>query len=612
VTNPKHLLSKQNKINYVIEFSITKGFLKGSLLENSVLKNLSILYVEDEKELRLVVEENISYFVKDVITAVNGEEGLELFTNRRDEIDLIITDILMPKIDGIEMVKNIRKLDINVPIIFTTAFSDTEYLQKAAGLSVDGYIMKPIDIEELMNAIQKASLKVDNIRLSKELEDTAKKLNILNKNLEAEVEKKAADLKALNIMLEKKNKELSRQLYTDELTGIFNRKALVKDLETAINPFVAIIDIDAFKSINSFYGSEIGNFILIEFAKFLNEIKKESDIRLYRTGSDEFVLLKENATECTIAENFIKEIIKKIKQKVFYHPKIGHEIDIDITIGASSFKKGDCLKNADLALKKAKKERLPYLFYSDKIQIEREFENDIKWTKIVKEAISENRVVLYFQPIVDLNKNIKKYECLVRLIENEEIVPPFFFLEVAKKAKLYPSLTKIIIEKAFEISKDKNIVLTINLSAQDITDEEMVEYIKSKLNEYGVAKNIVFEILESESIYNFDKALKFINDVKQMGAMIAIDDFGSGYSNFSYLLKLKPDFIKIDGSLIKNIDKDDNAYIIVKTIVEFAKKLDIKTVGEFVHSEDVFKRVAQIGIDKFQGFYFGKPEAILK
>ena len=273
MTNSKHLLSKQNKINYVIEFSITKGFLKGSLLENSVLKNLSILYVEDEKELRLVVEENISYFVKDVITAVNGEEGLELFTNRRDEIDLIITDILMPKIDGIEMVKNIRKLDINVPIIFTTAFSDTEYLQKAAGLSVDGYIMKPIDIEELMNAIQKASLKVDNIRLSKELEDTAKKLNILNKNLEAEVEKKAADLKALNIMLEKKNKELSRQLYTDELTGIFNRKALVKDLETAINPFVAIIDIDAFKSINSFYGSEIGNFILIEFAKFLNEIK---------------------------------------------------------------------------------------------------------------------------------------------------------------------------------------------------------------------------------------------------------------------------------------------------------------------------------------------------
>jgi EAL domain-containing protein (putative c-di-GMP-specific phosphodiesterase class I) len=138
----------------------------------------------------------------------------------------------------------------------------------------------------------------------------------------------------------------------------------------------------------------------------------------------------------------------------------------------------------------------------------------------------------------------------------------------------------------------------------------MRNFIINQLKEFDVAQNIIFEILESESIDNFKEVIEFIENVKAMGAKIAIDDFGSGYSNFHYLLKLKPDFIKIDGSLIKNLDNDEKAQIIVETIVAFAKKLDIKTVGEFVHSDSIFKKTKEIGIDQSQGFYLGKPKAL--
>ena len=122
-----------------------------------------------------------------------------------------------------------------------------------------------------------------------------------------------------------------------------------------------------------------------------------------------------------------------------------------------------------------------------------------------------------------------------------------------------------------------------------------------------MGKKIGFEILESEGIENFDQVLAFINDVKKYGCAISIDDFGTGYSNFEYLMKLKVDYIKIDGSMIKNIDTDINSQMITQTIVDFAKKMQIKTVAEFVCSKNVFEKVAQLDVDFAQGYYFGEP-----
>lgn len=142
-------------------------------------------------------------------------------------------------------------------------------------------------------------------------------------------------------------------------------------------------------------------------------------------------------------------------------------------------------------------------------------------------------------------------------------------------------------------------------------DPQTVQFILDKLEHSGIAKRVIFEILESEGIENFEEVRQFIDKVKQWGGRIAIDDFGSGYSNFAYILNLQVDFIKIDASLIKNIDTDKNSRIIVETIVDFAKRLGIKTVAEFVHSKEVFETVKEIGIDFSQGFYFHKPSEYL-
>jgi diguanylate cyclase (GGDEF)-like protein len=226
---------------------------------------------------------------------------------------------------------------------------------------VDGYITKPIDIEELVATIDKTIKKVKNIKASK---------NLTKQNLEltSEVEKNKQDLKTLNLILQRKNKELLRQLYTDDLTELANRKALNNDLSMLKNPFVITIDIDSFKKINSFYGTEVGNHILKNFALFL---KKYQEFKIYRTGSDDFTLVLKEAPLFEQAKEMVENIIKDFKQKQFFHPQSKTEIYLDITIGAS-LPSGDrnVYKDADLALKKAQKDKVPYLFFSDGIKID--------------------------------------------------------------------------------------------------------------------------------------------------------------------------------------------------------------------------------------------------
>ncbi|MBS4069617.1 MAG: EAL domain-containing protein, partial [Sulfurimonas sp.] len=185
-------------------------------------------------------------------------------------------------------------------------------------------------------------------------------------------------------------------------------------------------------------------------------------------------------------------------------------------------------------------------------------------------------------------------------------------LEVAKQTRQYFDITRAVIRQSFEMFKDKDVEFSINLSIKDILEIQMSEYILNMLERYNIGSRVVFEIVESESIENFEGVIHFINQVKKHNCKIAIDDFGTGYSNFEYLIKLKADFLKIDGSLIKNLDKDKNALVVVSTIVEFSKKLGMKTIAEFVENEEIFKIVKDLGIDYSQGYYFSAPKDILE
>jgi EAL domain-containing protein (putative c-di-GMP-specific phosphodiesterase class I) len=233
---------------------------------------------------------------------------------------------------------------------------------------------------------------------------------------------------------------------------------------------------------------------------------------------------------------------------------------------------------------------------------------------MIKSALNNSRIVSYFQPIVDNRTNkITKYESLVRLIdENDEVVSPSYFLETAKKSNLYSQITNEVLNHSFEMLKRFDIDISINLSAIDIEQDSTRETILSLLERYKSYSNrVVFEILEDEKIRDFKVVKEFIKDVKSYGVKIAIDDFGAGHSNYERLLNYQPDILKIDGSLIKNIENNSCYCIsVVKSIVTFAKEQNLKTVAEFIENEEIFNIIKGLGIDYSQGYYFGKPRPL--
>ena len=159
---------------------------------------------------------------------------------------------------------------------------------------------------------------------------------------------------------------------------------------------------------------------------------------------------------------------------------------------------------------------------------------------------------------------------------------------------------------------DKEFEFSINLSVHDIKNMETKEFIRKKIEEFPHPKKIVFEILETEKVEDYQDLKEFIITIKEYGCKFAIDDFGSGYSNFSHILELNVDYLKIDASLVKYITTDENSRVITKTIIDFASTLGLKTIAEFVEDKNAFEMLKKMGIDYIQGYYIGKPEATLK
>ena len=404
--------------------------------------------------------------------------------------------------------------------------------------------------------------------------------------------------------------ELYKLLYTDNLTSFPNRAKLIEELQTnnLVLEAVCLLNINSFKEVNDFFGHKVGDAILIDVAKLIEEKIENEDkhFKLYKFPSDNYCIT--NTKDCQ--ESFvslIKNIVESVYKKVFIYEL--YEIDIRITAGISFSNKNNKLITADIALQSAKKDHKDYIVFYDELDKFREYENNMLWTKKLKSAFINDNIEVYFQPLVN-NRTLKvdKYECLVRLIDEDgKVVAPYFFLDISKKSNQYTKLTKIVLEKSFQKFEYLPFEFSVNISYEDIESPDFLDFIKDLLNKYDVKNRVVFEILEDESIKNYNLLISFVDDVKALGCKVAIDDFGSGYSNFEHLLKMNIDYLKIDASLIKNIATNENSYKITKTIIEFAKNLNLKTIAEFVENEEIFNIVRKLGADYSQGYFFSAP-----
>ena len=272
------------------------------------------------------------------------------------------------------------------------------------------------------------------------------------------------------------------------------------------------------------------------------------------------------------------------------------------------------MRNSASALKLAKengKNRF-YIFNEEEHTLDySKREAFIKSSNLVRNAIENDTIVPYFQGIYDNETNeITKYEALVRIEEHNEIISPYYFLESAKLSGLLPSITKIMIDKTFNIIKTrKNIEFSINVTEDDLSQNYLVEYIKEKSVQYGINLNqVTLEILEGISSTGKKNHIHQLNTLKEMGIKIAIDDFGTEYSNFERILDLDVDCIKIDAKYIKDIHTNQRSYEITRALVFFAKNVNILCVAEFVHNKEVQDIVKALGIRYSQGYYFSQPK----
>lgn len=425
-----------------------------------------------------------------------------------------------------------------------------------------------------------------------------KKLHRLNETLEDKVKERT--------------KELKHRLYYDSLTELKNRYSLTRYLEK-YNFFVLIlIDINGFKNYNDIYGVEIGNEILKRFSSFLKSFYKRKPYEIYRVYADGFAVVGVGKyMNMQKYERDLKEFFEKLERFSIKLISLKDEIKIDVSMGVT-FEKEHSLEKADMALAYAKKRRKKYVVYNKSIDTTKQCKNTLFWKREIKKAIEGDNIVPLFQPIVNREGDIVKYESLMRLRrvkENgeEELVSPFFFLDVAIKTNLYEKLTISMIEKSFSMMRELKSEFSINLSFDDIANRDVIFALKEAIIKYEIGNLLILEIVESSNVEDYALIKEFVKDFKRFGIGIAIDDFGSGFSNYSHILEISPDMLKIDGSLIKNIHENRNSYILVKSIVSLAKSLNIKTVAEFVHSKEVFDITKDLGVDYFQGFYFSPP-----
>ena len=396
--------------------------------------------------------------------------------------------------------------------------------------------------------------------------------------------------------------KLIQNIYTDQLTSINNQTKLQYDLEKENEKLsLILLDIKSFSKLNKTYGTDVSNFILKEFAKNVNRVLNHNGV-LYRLYADQFAVLYQDK----IVRKDVIHFSKQLKNFSYFYKN--SEFLLDVTLGYSIGNNNEVFENSTIALKEAKFRKVNMYEFDSSIAIENEDKTHMLWLEKLNTALDKDQVVPYFMPMYNTNTNeIKKYETLVRIVEDDNIYTPDKFLDIAISSGKYHKITQVMIKKSFLYFKEiSDIQFSINLSLSDILNPDTMRMLFENLSSYKYSQNVIIEILESEEISDFELLNSFIKRVKGHGAKIAIDDFGSGYSNFNYIMNLDIDIVKLDSCLIENMYRDQHSVVIVSNIVKIIKELELEVVAENVFSEEIANLLISLEVDYLQGFYIGK------
>lgn len=425
--------------------------------------------------------------------------------------------------------------------------------------------------------------------------------------------------------LRERDEALRKMAESDPLTGLVNRSYFRRELEgeiehashDAVPSAVFFIDLDQFKYVNDTLGHAAGDKLLIRVAELLKSRVRDKDV-VSRFGGDEFTVLargvsREDAMDMARSFNQIMRDMRLVEDD-----KI---LSVNCSIGIAMIEPGrhsaeEVLAHADMACFDAKSHgRNRMHMYEEAAEGKKEMAMDIGWFQHIKQIIEQDRFRLVYQPIVEVvHPDKESYEVLLRMPgPNGEMVLPSVFLPVAQRFGLMTDIDRWVIVHALKAQAEfrasgRDIVFSINLSGQSLEDVSMLQLIKDHLalNRLPPSR-VIFEITEQSAMRYLDKAQHLIQGLVDIGCRFALDDFGTGFSSFSYLKQLPVDFIKIDGSFVKNMAQNAIDETMVLSIVQIARSLGKQTVAEFVPDEKTSAMLKASGVDHLQGYYLGAP-----
>jgi diguanylate cyclase (GGDEF)-like protein/PAS domain S-box-containing protein len=429
--------------------------------------------------------------------------------------------------------------------------------------------------------------------------------------------------------------QLSHQATHDALTGLINRVEFDSRVEQAIHTAqkgdnqhaLFYIDLDRFKVINDTCGHPAGDEVLIHVTRLLRSRLRESDV-LARLGGDEFGVL---LLGCSLekAEKIGESLCASVDAFRFRYDnqefRIGASIGV-VPIVNSQTTQTELMKAVDAAcyIAKEKGRGRVHISKPDDKEIAHHH-GQMQWIQRIQHALEQDDFVLHIQPIVSIEGQLeqrKHAELLLRMVENkgaesERLVPPSAFLPAAERYHLMPLIDRWVLDMALnklasnEASMTQLVTCAINLSGQSLTDLKFYDYIVKQLNETGVdPRRICFEITESAVIANMEMAQQFVNGLRKLGCRFALDDFGSGLSTFDYLKQLNVDYVKLDGSLVRDVATNRVSQAMVHAINYVAHVMGMKTIAEYVESDDIMNTLRNLSVDYAQGYAISKPRPL--
>jgi len=583
-----------------------------------------LLIVDDISDNRVILQRRFQRHGFEVVEADSGLKALELIESQ--EFDLVLLDVMMPGIDGIETLKRIRsqRSASALPVIMVTAKSESENIVESLGLGANDYVTKPVDFAV---ALARANTQIGRRRAELQLVAAHDALSKANDALERNVAERTALLlglyQKLRAEMAVREESDARSLYLayhDSLTGLANRllfkeqlENVLKDtLETPKSIAVLFVDLDGFKAINDTVGHSIGDLLLKSIAIRIRNILPANG-RIARLGGDEFAILQISAEQPSAAITLAQQIVDVVGRPSAIE---GYDVTVSASVGiavanAGSMSAESFMKSADIAMYSAKSDGPGnYRMFDSEMDAIVQARSALE--KDMRNGIVQNEFRLFYQPLVNLqSQKVTSFEALMRWQHPERgLVSPTEFIPLAEDTGLIVRLGEWALRQACSeaMGWPDDICVSVNLSAVQFAKGDLVSTVMNALASSGLpASRLELEITESVLLEGSDHNVRILDQLHELGVRISLDDFGTGYSSIGYLRSFKFDKLKIDQSFVKDLLADEKSLAIVRAIVGLGASFGITTTAEGVETEDQRSCLNHEGCTEVQGYLYSKP-----